>query len=102
MASETNTITTDKLDAPKAKTFNFNQPMELMDPVTYGLYFALRYQAQTAGPEANMDWWPDGKTMTEAQVAEIIGPAKAKAAGLVVPPGMKEPAVKKTVADNES
>jgi hypothetical protein len=91
-------IKTAELPKVEGKTFNFKQPTELMDPVTYGLYYAIRYVALTGSDPAKL---PDGKIMTEAQVVEIVGPAKAKAAGLVVPPGMKEP--KKTdVADKEA
>lgn len=82
------------------KTFDFNQDPMLMDPVTYGAYYAIRHVALAQEP-VNESILPDGKIMTEAQVAELLGPTKAKGLGLTVTPGMKEP-VKKSVADKEA
>lgn len=81
------------------KSFNFNQDPMLMDPRTYGAYYALRYEALSVWP-IREDVLPDGKTMSEEEVGMIIGPEKAKALGMAVTPAMKEP-VKKSAADEK-
>lgn len=89
-------IKTAELPKVEVKSFNFKQPPELMDPLTWRAFYALRRVALIESDEKGL---PDGKTMTEADVVKILGPDLTKAVGLAVPPGLKEPKKTTDVAD---
>lgn len=84
-------INVDELDeiptivvAPAAseKTFDFTQPLELMDAETKSVYYRLRRVALTApggefvadNGKGDASMLPDDKIYTESQVIEILGP----------------------------
>ena len=66
-----------------AKTFDFTQPLELMDAETKNVYYRLSRVAKMAnGGYGDRDAIPDGKVYTESQVMEILGEDYAQ--GLVI------------------
>jgi len=91
-------VTTEEMEAaPQSAAeghtvFDFTQPEEMMDPLTFSVYRRLSRAAKLApGGEFKSDegkgdasLLPDGKIYTEAEVIAILGPDYQK--GLAVNP----------------
>jgi len=63
-------------------SFDFTQPLELLDDVAKSVYYRLRRVALMAANgefqpnhgQGDASMLPDGRTFTEAEVIEILGP----------------------------